>query len=286
MDLPGMMKLGSYSDPFYVEYMKWTAPSNMASNHFHPYYEVYFLLSGKRIYFVKDSTYSIEAGDLVFIDKHEVHKTQYSGEPEQETIVIHFDDRFVREEFKQHASLLLSPFQYQSPIVRLPEENREQLNGLIKRMLAMLHAQQAGYEIFLAQAIIDLLHICSRYVTTDSLPGPEYVSPLHRKISDIVRCLDVSYRERIRIHDLSKHFFISPYYLSRMFKEVTGFTIIEYVNLTRIKAAQRLIRETDLSITAIAARVGFNDFSHFGKMFKKITRTSAREYRKDIKKPQ
>jgi AraC-like DNA-binding protein len=285
MDLPSMMKLGSYSDPFCVEYMNRTAPFNRASNHFHDYYEVYIMLSGKRVYFVKDTIYSIEAGDLVFIGKNEVHKPQYSGEPEHETIVFHFDDRFVRDEFKQHAGLLISPFQHQNPIVRLPQENREQLDGLINRMLAELYAKPDGYEIFLTQAIKDLLLMCSHYITTGSQLETEYVTPLHRKISDVVHCLNVSYGERVRIHDLSKRFFISPHYLSRIFKEVTGFTIIDYVNLTRIKEAQRLLRETDLSIIAIAARVGFVNFSHFGKMFKKITRTSARDYRKDIMKP-
>ncbi len=88
MDLPKIRKQGTYADPFYVEYVKRTSPFTMVSNHFHPYYEIYILLSGTRIYFVKDSTYAIEAGDLVFIDKHEVHKTLHAGQSEHERIDI------------------------------------------------------------------------------------------------------------------------------------------------------------------------------------------------------
>lgn len=283
MDLPDVMRLGSYSEPFYVEYMKRTAAFSMTSNHFHTYYEVYFLLTGKRVYFIKDSTYSIEAGDVVFIGKQEVHKTLQAAEPEHERIVIHFDDRFVRDVFKQHADLLLSPFRHPSPIIRLPLENREQFQSLINTILEELRNKHTGYELFLSQAITNLILICSRHVTNSPSPEPAYVSPIHRKISEVVRFLNVNYREAIRIHELSERFFISPYYLSRIFKDVTGFTLIDYLNLTRIKEAQRLLRETSLSITAIAAHAGFDNFSHFGKMFKKITRTSARDYRKEYK---
>lgn len=281
MSLPILLKQGSYSDPFYIEYLKRSDPYNMASNHFHPYYEIYILLSGTRVYFVKDAAYSIEAGDIVFIDKHQVHKTLHMGEPEHERIVIHFDDRFVVDDLRKHASLLLSPFDQPSPIVRLPKESQDQLAGQFTRILAELQAKPVGCELFLSQAITDLLLTCSRYVTTSSPGEPVYVSPLHRKISEVVRYMNANYREQIRIGQLAERFFISPYYLSRVFKEVTGFTLVDYLNLTRIKEAQRLLRVTSLSITAVAAQVGFDNFSHFGKIFKKITRTSARDYRKE-----
>jgi AraC-like DNA-binding protein len=283
MDFPKMMKAGAYSEPFYIEYMKRDAPFSMANNHFHPYYEVYFLLSGSRIYFIKDTTYAIEASDLVFINKHEVHKTLHAGHSghEHERIVIHFDDRFVRDVFKQHAPLLLRPFEQHNPIVRLPEQGREQVGSLIKQLLVELRDKSMGYEILLYQAITELLLLSSRYVTTSGPPEPIYTSPLNLKISEIVRYLNVNYSEQIRIQALAERFFISPYYMSRVFKEVTGFTLIDYLNLTRIKEAQRLLRETGFSITDIAARVGFDNFSHFGKIFKKITRTSARDYRKE-----
>ncbi|WP_256760821.1 AraC family transcriptional regulator [Cohnella sp. WQ 127256] len=278
--LPDMMKYGTFSDPSYIEYMKRTAPFTMPTHHFHPYYEIYYLLSGERIYFVKDSTYKVIAGDIVFIDKNVVHKTLHSGKPEHDRIVIHIDDRFFTEAFKAHVPLLLRPFQQQSPIVRLPEEHREHLDQLIKRVLEELHNKPTGYEIYLNQAIMDLLLISSRYVATTVPSEPVYESPLHRKISDVVRYLNANYAEQIRIHELAERFFISPYYLSRTFKEVTGFTIIDYLNLTRIREVQHLLRESNLPITAVAAQTGFDNFSHFGKTFKKITRTSARDYRK------
>jgi transcriptional regulator GlxA family with amidase domain len=50
--------------------------------------------------------------------------------------------------------------------------------------------------------------------------------------------------------------------------------------MVRIREAQRLLRETELSITEIAERVGFDNYSHFGKMFKRITSVAPRDYRR------
>ncbi|QMV43484.1 AraC family transcriptional regulator [Cohnella cholangitidis] len=285
MNMPMTMIHGNYSDPLYIEYMRRTTPYSMLSNHFHPYYEIYYLLSGSRIYFVKDTTYRVAAGDLVFIDKNEVHKTLLDVEPAHERIVIHIDDRFVRDVLKHNGTLLLAPFQQRSPVVTLPEESRAQLKQSFTRLLAELRDKQMGYEIPLQQAVVDLLLVSSRHVAANRPPEPVYVSPLHRKISEVVRYLNAHYGDQIRIQDLAARFFISPYYMSRAFKEVTGFTLIDYLNLTRIKEAQRLLRETSLSVTAVAAQTGFENFSHFGKTFKKITRSSARDYRKNIGSP-
>ncbi|MNY59192.1 HTH-type transcriptional activator RhaR [compost metagenome] len=64
-----------------------------------------------------------------------------------------------------------------------------------------------------------------------------------------------------------------------MFKEVTGFGFSEYVNLTRVRQAQLLLKETGISVTAVSEQCGFGNFSHFGKIFKQLSGVSPREYR-------
>ncbi|MGB3986308.1 MAG: helix-turn-helix transcriptional regulator, partial [Limnochordia bacterium] len=72
----------------------------------------------------------------------------------------------------------------------------------------------------------------------------------------------------------------SQYYLSRMFKTVTGLTLIEYLNTIRIQEAQKLLADENLSITEIASLVGYDSQTYFGRMFKRITGLTPREYRK------
>ncbi|XID93269.1 helix-turn-helix domain-containing protein [Paenibacillaceae bacterium WGS1546] len=279
--LPDRLVHGSPSDSFYVEYVRRTRPFTMNMHHFHPYYELYCLLSGTRDYFVRDSTYAVEAGDLVFIAPNALHRTLLAGDPGHERIVVHIDERYVRDALGEHAGLLLGPFGSDAPIVRLRGDQRLRLDALASRMLEELHARPPGYELALRQTIADLLLLSARAASGGHAPAASLSSPTHRKMSEIVRYLNANYGKPIKIRELADRFYVSPYHMSRSFKAATGFTIIDYLNLTRVKEAQRLLRESRLPITEIAARAGFDNFSHFGKTFKKITRASAREYRKE-----
>jgi len=264
----------------YIEYVKRSAPFTMTEDQYHPYYEIYYLLSGTRVYFVRDRSYAVEQGDLVFIPKHELHKTMHAGEASHERIIFHFDEATLQRLTGRHASYLLSPFQSGNPIIRLPRQEQLQLNGLMKRMLAELQQQPSGYEIIQEHAAAELLLIAARFAEQHERAPLHHPTPMHAKVSEIAQHINVHFAQPLRLTALSEQFFISPYYLSRMFKEVTGFTFSDYLVLTRVKEAERLLRETAASITDVAAQVGFDNFSHFGKTFKKITRLSPREYRK------
>ncbi|GGF99879.1 helix-turn-helix domain-containing protein [Paenibacillus abyssi] len=274
-----MLSFGRLPELF-VEYVRRSGPYTMGADHFHDYYEIYYMLSGKRIYFVKDRSYTVEQGDLVFIPRNELHKTLYAGEASHERVIIHFDDRFPQAVSSLHASFLLSPFHQAGPVLRLPRQEQLMVDQLIRRTLTEIECRRAGYEMVPAHTITELLLIAARYGQENDLSPLHHDTPLHSKISEIVRYINLHYAEPMKLASLSEFFYISPYYLSRMFKEVTGFSFTDYLILTRIKEAQRLLRESELKITDIAAAVGFDNFSHFGKTFKKITRVSPRDYRK------
>lgn len=264
----------------YVEYMKRAAPFTMEDDHYHDYYEIYYMLAGQRIYFIRDRSYSIEQGDLVFIHKHELHKTMQTGDSAHERLIIHFDDATINLLAGKHADLLLMPFRHASHIIRLPRQEQLAADQLMRRLLAEIGQRPEGYELFPPQALTELLLTAARYMQQHEPVPLHHATPMHAKISEVIRYINAHFAEPLRLGGLADHFFISPYYLSRMFKEMTGFTFSDYVILTRMKEAQRLLRDSEISITDIAAAVGFDNFSHFGKTFKKITRVSPREYRK------
>lgn len=266
----------------YVEYIRRSSPYTMGADHYHPYYEIYYMLSGQRIYFVGDRTYPVEQGDLVFIAPNLLHQTYQSGEPEHERLIIHFGDLFLNGFPAASRELLLSPFLQDSKVIRLPRQEQLAIDQQLRRVTAEIRDQPSGYELVPALAVTDLLLVTARYLQQHE-PVPVYHdTPLHAKISEIVRHINAHFAEPLTLQDLAERFYISPYYLSRKFKDITGFSYTDYVTLTRIKEAQRLLRETALSVTEIAGEVGFDNFSHFGKTFKRIAKASPREYRKQI----
>ena len=66
----------------------------------------------------------------------------------------------------------------------------------------------------------------------------------------------------------------------RTFKEKTGLTPSKYVRTIKMEKAKRLVEETDLSVLEIMSKVGFDDASHFSKLFKSHYGTSPQKWRK------
>ena len=83
--------------------------------------------------------------------------------------------------------------------------------------------------------------------------------------------------------EVADKFFISKYYLCRIFKESIGVSFISYLNTIRIKAACELLRTEDLFLSEVAIRCGFNSTPYFCKVFKDEKGVSPSEYRNKTK---
>jgi len=103
---------------------------------------------------------------------------------------------------------------------------------------------------------------------------------MHDRISEIVRYINQHYMEEISLPRLAEKFYVSLYYLSRFFKEATGFTFVEYVNSVRIAEAKKLLEQSSMKVNSIAKRVGFGSVTHFGRVFKSVTGHAPLYYRK------
>ena len=92
------------------------------------------------------------------------------------------------------------------------------------------------------------------------------------------------YAEKLTLTGIASQFYISPYYLSRLFKKSINLSLIEYINGVRIKAAQNLIEKTNESISDISEKTGFLTTAHFRRVFKDATGLSPQQYRQYYKR--
>ncbi|AIQ51281.1 response regulator transcription factor [Paenibacillus sp. FSL R7-0331] len=105
-----------------------------------------------------------------------------------------------------------------------------------------------------------------------------YASP--SIIDNIKLYIDKNIDFSISLEHLSNLFFISPSYLSHLFKEKTGDNLIDYVNRLRMERAKRLLREGDEKVYKIAKTLGYDNAKYFFRLFKKMTGYTPEEYRK------
>lgn len=101
------------------------------------------------------------------------------------------------------------------------------------------------------------------------------------RFAPVLRYIDTHYQEPIQVDELAALTGLSRFHFSRLFKELTGHTISEYINAVRLDRADYLLRHTQLTISEIATTTGFSDIYYFSRTFKKhrkVPPSSVREF--------
>lgn len=87
------------------------------------------------------------------------------------------------------------------------------------------------------------------------------------------------FREEISLEDVAEHVHLNPYYFSKVFKQQTGETFIDFVTRLRIDKAKQFIRDGQFSLKEVCYNVGYKDPNYFSRVFKKVTGVTPTEYR-------
>jgi len=85
---------------------------------------------------------------------------------------------------------------------------------------------------------------------------------------------------KITLEDAARYVYLSPTYLSRVFKQETGLSFTRFLNNVRVEKSKRLLAMTDMRLAEIAIACGFEDQSYFTKVFRAIVGDTAQQYRK------
>ncbi|WP_138432423.1 AraC family transcriptional regulator [Winogradskyella algicola] len=103
------------------------------------------------------------------------------------------------------------------------------------------------------------------------------------KIDTIFKHVNENFKEHISLDEIADKVSMTVPAFCRYFKKVTGKTFTKLVNEYRVVHATKLLTESQMSITDISFECGFNNFSHFNKLFKEFTGKSASKYRREVK---
>lgn len=96
------------------------------------------------------------------------------------------------------------------------------------------------------------------------------VSSKNRAVVErILAFVRAHFQKSLSLQEIASNASLSPYHLSRVFKEETGHTVMEYVTKVRLEEAKRLLKDPKYNINEVAQAVGYTDSSYFCKVFKK-----------------
>lgn len=248
--------------------------------HSHDFISLIYVLSGSCTYNINNVFYQVKEGDLIICNSGVSHgKILAEGE---EVIEFHIgiNNVFVKGLPKDH---LIS--ETSSPVIdfaKYPQQFRECCNDILREQ----DNYEPGYELMMKSLVIKLLTIILKetYFSEGLADHSVFSFESYDKasiVSTVLTFIDENYMNNISLNKISRNMYLSPAYISKIFKEETGDSPINYLIKVRLSKAVELMKEGGRSIKSVAENVGYHDVYHFSKLFKKYYGCAPSKYRKE-----
>jgi len=244
--------------------------------HSHDFTTMVFVLSGTCRYKINEITYSVGEGDIVICNPWAFHNKVVAENEEVTEFHCAFTDISVKNLPKDFI-LGVS----ESPIIKQNEYSKDLMQCCNDIILAQ-EKHEPDYELVIKAAVMRLIAIflkaTSGWQSTD-IDDTEDISDFansgletHDKtniVNNIALYIDKNFMKDLSLNKISKNMYLSPTYLSKIFKEEKGDSPINYLIKTRLSKARDLLETGEFSVKAAAKSVGYDDAYYFSKLFKK-----------------
>lgn len=249
------------------------------SIHIHDGYELYYFISGDVTYYIEGTSYKLHPNDLLLINPTELHRPLLGSKCIYERKIINFNKSFLQEINFQDYNLfkcLDERISGKNNLIPSYDVLSNKINLLIESIGKCTgnHPSQALLKkTYLIQLLIALNNIVDNN-KNDSL----ILNKSNERVDSIIQYINDNLDSNLSLGVLEDKFYVTKFYLCHKFKEITGFTLNEFITYKRIMKARELIK-LNYPLTEIHKLVGFSDYSNFYKAFKKANGISPKEYK-------
>lgn len=240
-------------------------------------FELIYVLGGKSFITINQKEYTCGAGDIVIIPPFVKHRIQTPAEDPHDNYWLHFE---------------LFPLHLQEQFINamiLPSDNRlhvgiqEELTSLYERLEKEMNAQKPGSMAIFHAVLVEILTVVLRLSKAAFTDWDEKKTRYPSEVSLVNKCIDFILKNTyspIGIDTLCKQMNVSEPYLFKAFRHVLNMPPNHFIQLSKIKKAEQLIKSTELSFKEIAETLGFKSQYYFSNVFKKYYKVSPKMYKK------
>ncbi len=250
--------------------------------HCHDYIELSFIMSGSVDYCVENENYTLKKGQVLISNPGIYHQeffysntrckelhiglTNFNSFNNSKKDYIDIGDKNILTFSKYRDDILKTCLEIIDEQKNYNSSSPFMLKSLVMKLLVLLHR-----EINEESPNSD-----SHEVSFKSREKKELVEGITKYLND-------HYVQDISLYTLSKNMYLSPVYISKIFKEVMGDSPINYLIQIRLAKSKELLEDSNLSIKTIAKMVGYDDPYYFSKLYKKYYGVSPNKTRDNLR---
>lgn len=251
--------------------------------HSHDIVEMAFVMSGTGRYRADGEVFSIREGDLLIFNPGVKHQALYCPDAE-----VHATEFFVGFSDVQFQGIPMNTMPLPDGALLL--HTTGELRRKLYRIITLMQEEKAVYrqgryfmmKAYLMQMI--LLVVREQCEPVELSKGRAFESASKKYVVEqIISYFEDHYSEKISLDQIAENMYLSPFYISKIFKSETGDTPIRRLIDIRLEKAMELLEDGwQGSIQEVAAKVGYDDAYHFSKLFKKRYGISPSQARKKV----
>lgn len=216
-----------------------------------------------------------DEGEVVLLRPDVEHEWIFEPSTEIENITVIFSDNWLTKIAATFPEMrtVIETLMTLPPAVLLSGQLRKRIAESLKNMTT----QSAPQRLPSLLEILVIISQSSDFKTITTQNNESLAQQRIKKMDIFVRC---NYARNITLDDIARHVGINRSSLCSLCKRLTGQTVVEHLTAVRIAQAKQFLLVSDDSVKKICYAVGFNDFPHFCRVFKRVVGVSPGEFRK------
>lgn len=245
--------------------------------HTHEFLEIVYIMKGKGQHYINGACFHVKKGDLLFINFDKSHSFNPCSTMEIVNCLINpefIDRELIRSENAVEILALTAFEDFEGrvdkliPMISFKGRELVEVETLLDCMINELYSKSTNYRTALKGYMLVLLTKIFREMQKKEGIVLQKISKI---TPEILEYIEKNFCEKISLRELAQKSFYNPSYFSRVFKEYYGKNLMDFIHEKRVNEAIRLIKETDMSIEAIACSVGYSDRKQFYKILREYT---------------
>lgn len=264
--------------------------SNEVPWHWHHWIEMLYVYEGEGIINAGENTYQIKKGNGIFINMDTIHQMRKIAHEPLHYYVIAFDPVLV-----SGASQFLFQHKYVDPVIASAELKEVPLDQEIpwqKKLLEqfllvyeLFKSQQFGYELLIRNGLTNIWLTLSEWFLRHPIVNHSNIpNSMADRTKKMLNYIEQQFGNELSIQSIAAAASISESECFRCFRRLLHVSPVDFLNGYRLRRAAEYLVMTQMTITEISSKTGFNSPSYFSKLFRKEYLCSPRNYRNKRKK--